>query len=344
MSQPTNTSERLPRVLVIGARGALGSLVAAAFDQHHWSVIEAGRTPTTAPGFRRVDLRDPSTLDAAFDDIDVVVNTVPDLGLAAERRVLQRGGVLLNLSAEPAAAAEALRPEASGARGAVVMNAGVAPGVTNLVAAALLRAHPDADEVQMVFTVSTRGSGGTAAGDFAHRGLTGIRHHRTGTTALPAPFGTRRMLGFAELDGGWLGPVSDGKAVSTYICLAERPAHALMLTLNGARMIAALPRALLGPGRRTTAENASYEPVAHRVAVLAHGRSIGRRFVEGRGDFRMAAASTVVFADALLGRDGGAPIAPGVWYPEEALSLGRVGQALASEGVTVTDWPGRPGW
>ena len=74
------------------------------------------------------------------------------------------------------------------------MNAGIAPGVTNLVAAALLEQHPEANEFELVFTVTTKGSGGKAAAAFAHRGLTGVRHHRTATAQLCPPFGTRRCL------------------------------------------------------------------------------------------------------------------------------------------------------
>jgi hypothetical protein len=34
--------------------------------------------------------------------------------------------------------------------------------------------------------------------------------------------GTRRVMGFAEPDGGWLVPAADGLSVSPYVCLAER--------------------------------------------------------------------------------------------------------------------------
>ncbi len=101
------------------------------------------------------------------------------------------------------------------------MNAGIAPGVTNLVAADLLVSHPEADEVEMVFTVSSKGTSGRAGGDFAHRGMTALAQHHTTVVPLPAPFGPRRCLGFAEPDGGWLGAIAAGITVSPYICLDE---------------------------------------------------------------------------------------------------------------------------
>ena len=127
-----------PVVLVIGARGALGALVADAFRRHGWAVRQSSRDPIPPPDFHYVDLTDPATLAPALDGADLVITTVPDPTLAAERHVLRRGGVLLNLSAGPATALRSLRREAGQAKGTVVMNAGIAPGVTNLLAAQLL--------------------------------------------------------------------------------------------------------------------------------------------------------------------------------------------------------------
>ena len=325
-------------VLVIGARGALGALVVDAFQRRGWTVHEAGRTRTASPDFRYVDLAAastlPSTLPAALEGVDLIVSTVPDPTLAVERHILENGGVMLNLSAEPASALNSLRGVGA-TDGTVVMNAGIAPGVTNLVAAAMLEEYPDADEVELVFTVTTKGSGGKAAANFAHRGLTGLRRHRVATVRLAPPFGMRQVLGFAEPDGGWLGPSADGVTVSPYICLAERPVQELMLALNRAHLISRLPRAALRSRRPTTIADASREPVAHHVALLAAGRRLGTRRVVGTGDFRMAADTSVVFADALLGRDGGEAAKPGAWYPEEVLTLGRVVEPLAQAGIAV---------
>jgi len=102
-----------------------------------------------------------------------------------------------------------VRREAGQAKDTVVMNAGIAPGVTNLLAAQLLEENPGADEAELVFTVTAKGTGGAASADFAHRGFTGQGHHRVKQVALPEPFGSRRVLGFAEPDGGWLG--ADGR-------------------------------------------------------------------------------------------------------------------------------------
>jgi hypothetical protein len=83
-------------------------------------------------------------------------------------------------------------------------------------------------------------------------------------------------------------------------------------------------------------EEASREPVAHSVAVLSEGRRLDYRLRVGQGDFRRAASSGIVFAEALLGRDGRVSAHPGAWYPEEVLSLNRVEASLRRAGIDVT--------
>lgn len=336
MTNPDNIPGGRPLVLVIGARGALGALVADAFGQHGWAVRAASRNRDPSSGFQYLDLTDAAALGPALDGADLVVTTVPDLTLAAERHVLEHGGVLVNLSAGPATALRSLRDQAGQVKGTVVMNAGIAPGVTNLLAAELLTNNPEADEVELVFTVTTKGTGGPASAAFAHRGFTGLGHHRVKQVTLPGPFGTRRVLGFAEPDRGWLAPAADGLTISPYIYLAERSAAAMMNALNTVRLISRLPAAALGSGRRTPVAQASREPVAHSVAVLRQGQRLDCRLVTGHGDFRMAASSAVVFADALLGRDGLPAAQPGAWYPEEVLSLQRVQAPLHQAGIDIS--------
>ncbi len=323
-----------PSVLVIGAGGALGTLVVDSFHRAGWAVHRGGRIAGSAPDFRYVDLAAPATVPPALEGVDLVVSTVPDSTLTAERHVLAHGGAMINVSAGPAAALTELREEA-GTRGTVLMNAGIAPGVTNLVAASLLEEHPDADELEMVFTVTTKGSGGKASGDFAHRGLTRSGRHRVATVALAPPFGTQPVLGFAESDQGWLGAVASSVTVRTYLCLAERPAQRVMLALNRTGLIARLPRAAFRTRGGPTVEGASREPVAHQVTALSGGKQLATRTIRGSGDFRMAADSTVLFAEALLGRDGGPRVEAGAWSPEEVLTLPRLAGPMAAAGISV---------
>ena len=138
------------RVLIIGAQGVLGALTVGAFRDAGWAVRSAARRP--AQGQIGIDLDRPDSVEATLQEDELVINTVPHPDLLAERHVLEHGGALINVSALPAAAGRSLRAVAGAARGTVVMNAGLAPGVTTIVAADLLRLHPDAGELEIVYT------------------------------------------------------------------------------------------------------------------------------------------------------------------------------------------------
>ena len=88
-------------VLVLGAQGVLGSVLAGAFADEGWDVRRAGRRPES--GVHLVDLDWPDTLREALDGVDLVANPVPDARFVAEHVVLERGSTLVNMSAAPAA-------------------------------------------------------------------------------------------------------------------------------------------------------------------------------------------------------------------------------------------------
>jgi NAD(P)-dependent dehydrogenase (short-subunit alcohol dehydrogenase family) len=316
-------------VLVIGARGVLGTLTARAFAAAGWEVHGAARRPTS--GQLKVDLDRRESIVGALRGHDLVVNTVPHPGLWAERTVLERGGLLINTSALPAAAGRALRAVAGDARGTVLMNAGLAPGVTNLVAADLLRLHPDAHELEIVITLSSTAPRGPASAEFVRRGLAALARHRTVDVRLPGPFGERRCVGFGEGDAGWLGGVAEGRVVRVYICLFEPRAHRRLLELNGSGAIGSLPPSLVGPRSLSADGSAGSEPVAHLIVAKRGGRRLDARTVRCRGDFRHAALSTVVFAEALLERER----RRGCVDPEEVCTLDAVEARLREAGIRV---------
>jgi hypothetical protein len=263
----------------------------------------------------------------------LVVNTVPHRELTAEHLVLERGGTLINISALPAAASRALRAVAGGARGTVLMNAGLAPGVTTIVAADLLRRHPEAEELEMVFTVSSAGARGAASADFLRRGLTAVAQHRTVVVPLPEPFGERLCLGFGEDDAGWLGGIAEGRLVRPYICVTEAAEHERLLALNGAGAMNRLPGSAFFQRRPDGHGTPTPEPVAHWIAAIRGDRRLAVRTVRCRGDFLHAAWSAVVFAEALLAfaRSGGG----GCFDPEEVCTLEDVQAGLRDVGISV---------
>jgi hypothetical protein len=321
--QPSN------RVLIIGARGVFGQVAARAFTSAGWKVRRGARHPR--PGQVAIDLDRPDSIAANLDVGELVLNTVPHPSLLAERHVLERGGVLINTSALPAAAGRSLRAVAGGATGTVLMNAGLAPGVTSVVAADLLRVHPDADELEIVCTLSVASPRGPASADFIHRGLTTVSRHRTAWIPLPPPFGTRRCLGFGEDDAGWLGGVAEGRMVRVYLCIAEPAAHQQLLELNGEGAMTKLRRSPIGARRLPERAAPSDEPVAHWIAAKRNGRRLAARTVECRGDFVHAAHSTLVFADALLAHEASG----GCFDPEEICAAATVEARLRTAGITI---------
>ena len=295
----SNSSDPRPRrVLVIGAQGVLGALLADAFAGAGWHVLRGGRRRDERPDFRHVDLDEAETVVAAGGDADLIVmrcltaswppsgwcssgrHADQPLGAARPRgprpaRRRRRGHPRDRLDErrhrardhQPGRRRPAGRPPAGRRSGA--------------------RLHGLDQEHER-----------PAGADFAHRGLTTVARHRTTIVALPEPFGTRRCLGFAEPDAGWLDPLPDGVAVTPYVCVAERSVHRTLLAANATGLMTRLPRAAL----RSTpvgGEGATREPVAHWIAVFDHGRRIAARTLECRGDYAAAAASTVTCAEAL---------------------------------------------
>jgi len=317
------------RALIIGAHGVLGTLTARAFEAQGWEVRRAARSPRAGEVY--VDLDVPDTLLDAVRADELVVNTVPDRGLSAERVVLERGGALINTSTLPAAASRSLRAAAGGARGIVLMNAGLAPGVTNLLAAELLRVHPAADELEIVFTLSSHAARGNADVAFLERGVRALPRHSAVDVPLPEPFGARRCVGFAEDDAGWLGGVAEGRVVRCYVCVAEPTTHERLLELNDAGALAEEGRAMFGAQRPLPTGSATSEPVAHWVAAKRGPRRLGALSLECRGHFLGAALSTVAFAEQLAERERRG----GCYDADEVFALADLAPRLLDAGVRV---------
>jgi hypothetical protein len=325
-------------VLVLGAQGVLGSVLARAFAEAGWEVVRAGRRPADGDGIRLVDLDRPETLRAALDGIDLVANPVPDERLAAERVVLERGPALVNVSAVPAPPGWALKRATTSARGLVLIHAGLVPGITSLVAADLLRLHPDADELELAFAISAGATSGKSGAGVIHRYLVAARHHPTFRAELASGFGVRTCFEIGPEERGWLAEdVVGGRRVRLGIYFRERPLQALFRALNALRMMAGVPRFAFVAGRGRPPEQATREPIAEWVAVKCRGERLAARAVEGRGDYRMTAASTIVFGEALVELRAGEPPRAGVFAPEELFTLEQLRPAFERLGFTIAE-------
>lgn len=323
------------RVLVIGAQGALGATTAMTFERAGWATHRAGRRPDDRPHFRQLDLDRPETFESAMSEVDVVVSSVPHLGMTAERHILRNGGLLLNLTDCPAPRAEELRSSVPSPKGTVVMNAGMVPGLTNLLVAELLSRHPDADEVQIAFTVSASGTAGRAGGEFAHRVLTAQRRHRTIQIPWPAPFGAQSSIEYAEGERGCLHETAGAQHVSTFMCFTDRALGTALMSVNRVGGMKTLPRAAFLAGRGKPVTEATREPVAVWVAVLRDGNRLNTAIVQCEGDYRTTASLALIFAELLLCRTPEL-LEAGAFSPEHLLDLEEVAPAVAERNIKLS--------
>jgi hypothetical protein len=325
-------------VLVIGAQGVLGQALVGAFGDAGWRVVRGVRSGDGARNSAVVDLDRPETVVAAIAGVDLVVDPVPHAGLTAERVVLREGGALIDVSMRAAAAAQRLRAEIADARGTVVVNAGRTPGVSNLVVAELLAAHPDADAVEIAFSFTAGAASGKAGGESVHRHLTSERRHGTDVIPFPAPVGATRCLRFAESEDGWLGSLAGGRAVATYARFSPKALHRAVLGVNALRLMKVLPLAVFVPRGKHQVTELTSESLTEWVAVRRNGLRLAARTITGLGNYRVAAAATLVLADALLdARHDGAR--PGCFEPQELFSLPQLKASLRERGLAVNPAP-----
>jgi hypothetical protein len=325
------------RVLVIGAQGVLGTFIARALRNEGWEVTRGGRRPEAAPDFRLVDLDQPETIRGACREVDVVVSTVRDARLVAERAVLRDGGILINLDDLPAAERAALKGEVTTPQGLVVDRSGLA-GVAVLAGAELLDQCPEADTVELCLTLSALAPSGRAGRAFAHRLLEQPEHHATAMIELPPPFGRRRCIeaGSNPATESLVREVVGPRTAHLYICFSPRVFGGVLLALNHFRLLSRLPRAVFTSGRRRVPAKLTREPVCCWACLRRGDELLATGFVRAEGDYRGTVAATLVFAAALLPPPGGAPLRRGVFGVEEVLTLRQLEPALAEHGITVT--------
>jgi NAD(P)-dependent dehydrogenase (short-subunit alcohol dehydrogenase family) len=326
-------------VLVIGARGVLGGALVRAFADAGWRVVLGARRTDGGPSSAVVDLDRPETVAESLAGVDLVVDPVPHPGLVPERVVLREGGALIDVSMRPADSARLLRAEAMGARGTVVMNCGRTPGVSSLVAADLLAAHPDADAVEIVFSFTAGGASGRAGGESVHRYLTSVRRHDTAVIPFPEPIGPVRCLRFAESEDGWLGDLAEGRAVATYARFSPRALNRAVLGINALRLMRLLPLAAFVPRPKSSPTELTSESLTEWVGVRRHGTLVDARTITGEGNYRVTAAATLALAEALLDPARHYRARPGCFEPQELFTLPELQATLWQRGVAVNPAP-----
>lgn len=323
MSAPTPTAD----VLLIGARGAVGSAIAERLSASGVSVTGAGRTPppggiglSLGPGVGPAELR---ALGAAAAGHRLVINAS-----GAETPVIARhlrGAQLLDISASAGYLAALAEQDPAAA---LVLGVGLAPGLTTMLLRALETAP--GDELDAAIMLGSGEQHGPAAVAWT-AGLLGS------DLAEAAEGGRIRNL--RERRAFPDGPASSG---SRGYLRADFPDHTL-LRLAGAEPAARVRSYLALSSRAMTASLAALARVPRlaglfsvvpplgdeRWAITAVNRRTGEaRRAEGRTQSRATAELTAATAMAALRRGP----RPGVTLQSELLGLAA---AAALPGITL---------
>lgn len=326
-----------PRILVLGAQGVLGSFCARALREAGFEVTRAGRRQEESSDFQLVDVRDPEAVAKACAAAQLVLQTVPDPTFVAERVVADRGGTLLSIASLPLAQTEGLLAYPRTARGTVIVDAGLNPGVTTLVLAGMLARHPEANQIRFGYTnrLSPRTSGGRAGMSFFFGQLAATRRRPTEGIPFPPPFGTRRCIEFSRGEEGWLGTFAVDHDAREYLYFAPPAANALLLMLNRLGLLGLLNARLLRAGRRRVPRQLSREPKCDWLGVFRDGQPLEAWTVEGDGDYLMTVSCALAFVDAVLAR----PPGTGVHRAQDVFSLDEIEARCTERGIRLVTQP-----
>jgi hypothetical protein len=316
---------------VIGARGMLGRAVVEQFRAQGWEVQLAGRKDNGGDDFRYIDLDRPETITQAISGADLVVSTVSHPGFTVERMVAEQGGILVNCSHAAGRAAAAITSDAHQPRGTVLLNAGLVPGVANLLAAQLLGQHPQAECLEIAFTVLSSGSAGRAGGEWVHRGLTAKRHHHVVKLPMPEPLGELACIQVTEQDDGGYGAVAGSRRIEIYLGFGDRALNSILRAVNALRLMALLPKAAFA-SRRGDPSGLSKEPTVVWVGARLGGQRLGASVIQCDGDYRTTAAAARIFGEELLKRGR-----PGCFNPEDLFSVDDLVGPLGEVGLRIAE-------
>ncbi|MGC0422747.1 hypothetical protein [Embleya sp. AB8] len=308
------------KVLVLGGYGAVGRHVVDALRAGGDAAYAAGRDPRRAD--RVVDLGDGAggTYLDALAGVDVVVNAAGAEDPALAEAACSRGTAFVDVTATTpyVARLEALSPAAP-----LLVGIGLAPGLTTLLAAAVLDAAPGRP-VDVAIVLGAGERHGAAATEWSY-GLLGrtfpdaedgppVRNYSR-PAVIDLPGGTRRRLYRADFSDQHTLTREFGVPVRTYFGLDSRLATLALATLTRIPGGSRAPRGLHLPGsdRWTVVARSRRTGVArrtgHRTGIGTGGAAeVGgsvTAWASGRSQSRATAAVAVRAARAAVGTNAG---------------------------------------
>jgi hypothetical protein len=327
-------------VVVIGAQGALGRLCVPALRGTGFEVLRAGRRPEGASDFRQVDLGDRGAVADLCAEADLIVSTARHPALAAEQHALREGKTLVSVAAFWPAERARLAALEPAPRGTVILDAGLAPGVSSVVLKDLLARHPEADAVESTGTLSILEPAGRGTAEDTMIAWEGAGRLPTRVIDFPAPVGRRRCVRFvgeAAIEA-LFGSLAEGRTALAYGCFVERPANAWFLALNSLGVLTRLPERFFTAGSGWREARTTAKPQTHIAAVWKGGRRLAARSITGSGNYRMSAAAIAAYCEVLAGRPGNGAGA-GVVGVEDAFALADLGEGLGRRGIRIAEMP-----
>ncbi|WP_226962808.1 MULTISPECIES: saccharopine dehydrogenase [unclassified Streptomyces] len=323
------TTVKSGRILVVGGHGAVGATVTSTLAAWYPDrVLPAGRSRGV-----RVDVTDPAAFGRVLDglaDLAAVVLCVepPDPGVA--RLCLARGLHLVDVGATRRLldGTAALHDLATATGATAVLSVGVAPGLTNLLAA---RAHRElGGAADRIDTTVLLGSGERHGEDAVRWTVEGLARSaggaRSARVELPG-FGTRTAHPFPFSDQYTLRAGLGVPDATTRLCLDSAALTAALFAVRGAARHPRVRDLLVRVFRRV---HAGGDRFALRVDALRGARRTTCTLT-GRQQSRVTGlVAAHVTRAALAGT-----LPAGVHHIERLPALAGIPEALAADGVAV---------
>ena len=317
ISDGINEPGAVVRALVLGGYGAVGARIVAQLRAGGDVAFAAGRDPARAD--RVVNLADPGTLRTAVADVDVVVNAAGAEDPAVAELITDHGAALVDITASSGyvAALERLDPPRP-----VLLSAGLAPGLTNLLAAAVHAAAPGPVDLAVCLGAGERHGAAAVAwsyGLLGHRfrdpGAGGQVRNYTQPQSFDLPGQGWRRLYRADFSDQHVLTRDLQVPVRTYFGLDSRLATAALAALTWIPGASSAPRGLHLPG-------------SDRWLVLARGQDGTSRWASGRVESHATAVLAATAARAAAG------LTAGVHHLHQVLTLADV---PAGRGIHLQD-------
>jgi hypothetical protein len=331
----------MPKAVVIGAQGTLGAFVANELKVRGWDVLRTGRRPESARDFRRIDLSDRGTWGNTFSEAQLIISTVPHEKLLLEQHVIEAGGLLLSPATVPRVALEALEASQHNAQGVVIPHAGLTPGLSNLLAADLLEANPDAVELAVGLTFKALGASGQAGRKwvfrlFAEGGVLPVHGVR-----LPAPLGSRLCVSADLSVEGWFSSKVGPSVQRLEFCIVERSIDALLRGLSSLHLTTLFSRVAESAYLRKI-QTPTDEQIYQWVWVRQPSGAPKGWLISATGDYRSTAIAVRIFAEAACRLHADSRLPRGLVRLQEVLKMNDVRTEFAASGISILAWTPAP--